>query len=637
MLSNRKQLLDRMRDLDRRMQKLGHRSFRTPEHLLRLRGGIAAFLLWGSGIVSLAQAQDFVAVAVPDIAAHVAFSTGASWVDYDGDQDLDLFVVTGFSANRNNVLYRNDGDDTFVSVTDSPLATDGAQNVCSTWADYDNDGATDSFVSGLDVDGSVLYRGLGGGVMQINTTAGLTSISLKGTGCAWGDYDNDGFLDLVVAVLAGVLGMSGGNRLFHNDGDGTFSEVFGDPVVTTPDTHHHPTWSDFDGDSDLDLFFATGPVGSTAVDRLYRNELIETGIASFTPIATGVLATDPRDSQTLSWADYDNDGDLDCYAINYTSVPNQLYRNDGAVFTKITTGSIVTDLGRAHGLAWGDYDNDADLDVYVVRDNAQSNRHYRNNGDGTFTTVTTGPHVTEARSNYGVAAGDYDGDGDLDLFVPTARSEGPSLLFRNDLATGAHWLVVRCVGTTNNRQAIGTKVRVRAVVGGLPRWQMREISASTGYGGQGALDAHFGLGDAAIVDSLLVEWPSGQLDLHLGVGVDQFVSFEQAPISSVDPFEASLALHLQVAPNPFSDHAELRLTCPEAEEATISIFDATGRRVGVWPDNQRLRTEGGPNAGGTVRSVSLDGSRLPGSGVYLVRVSTKSGSVARRVIFLPSR
>jgi hypothetical protein len=178
---------------------------------------------------------------------------------------------------------------------------------------------------------------------------------------------------------------------------------------------------------------------------------------------------------------------------------------------------------------------------------------------------------------------------------------------------------------------------VRAVVDGSPRWQMREISASTGYGGQGALDAHFGLGDAAIVDSLVVEWPSGQLDAHLDVGVDQFVSFEQAPVSSVDPFETSPALRLQVAPNPFSDHAELRLTVPEAEEATISIFDATGRRVGVWLADEGIRTEGELSAGGTVRSVALDGSRLPGSGVYLVRASTKTGSVARRVILLPSR
>jgi hypothetical protein len=477
---------------------------------------IAAML----ALAAPARGQNFTPVVSADIAAHVSFSTGVSWVDWDHDGDLDLFVVTGFAANNHNVLYRNDAG-TFSRLLGVPMAQDGAESVCSTWADFDNDGDVDAFVSNLVNAGGMLYEGHAGAGLTLNTTAGIGGIGLKGTGAAWGDYDNDGDVDLVIAALVGQGGITTPNRLFHNDGDATFTEITAEPPVSMLDSCHHPTWSDYDGDGDLDLFFASGGPGFTKRDQLYRNQLRETGAATFVRITTGVIATDFRDSQVLSWVDYDNDGDLDLYAVNYSSVPNQLYRNDGGTFTKVVAAGIATDAGAAHGVVWGDFDNDGDQDAYVARDLRQSNRYYRNEGDGTFTTVTTGLFVNEALSNYGAAAADYDGDGDLDLFVPTARSEGPSLLLRNDLVPGNHWLVVRCEGTISNRSAIGAKVRAGSRIAGTMRWQLRELLAGTSYGGHNALDAHFGLGDAVVVDSLRIEWPSGLVEVLTGVGVDR--------------------------------------------------------------------------------------------------------------------
>lgn len=588
-----------------------------------LTAAVTAAALGTLAPAGTARAQTFTPAGIPDIAAHVSFSLGASWVDYDNDGDLDLYVVTGFAPNNDNVLYRNDGGGALTRVTGVPLTMDAAESACSTWGDYDNDGDIDAFVSNLVNRGGLLYEGHAGADLTLNSAAGITEAAGKGTGAAWGDYDNDGQLDLVVAALYGQGGINTGNLLYHNSGDGTFARVLTGPEVSTLDSHHHPTWSDYDGDGDLDLFFATGGAGSLKLDRIYRNMLKESGAATFEPITTGPIATDFRDAQTLSWVDYDNDGDLDLYAINYSSVPNQLYRNDGGAFTKITTGAIVTDAGAAHGVVWGDFDNDGDQDAYVVRDLHQSNRYYRNEGDGSFTSIVTGSFVNEGLSNYGAAAGDYDRDGDLDLFVPTARREGPSLLYRNDLANGNHWLTLRCQGTLSNRSGIGAKVRVHATIDGQPRWQMREILAGTSYGGHNALEAHFGLGNAALVDSVRVEWPDGLVDRFANVAAGQTLTIVEnstVPVlASVERASAgargvALEWHLfgfdgrtvTVERAESADGWATLGSVRVAPRGRVPFADASarpGRRYGY-----RLRLEGpdGPPGGGPVGEIWLD-------------------------------
>jgi len=576
---------------------------------------------------SPAAAQTFTPVASPAFAAHVAFSTGVTWVDVDLDGDLDLYVAVGFSANNANVLYRNDGAGGFVAVTGVPLVQDAAETACSAWADADNDGDIDAYVSNLVGQGGMFFRGQGGADLTLETGAGLGGVSHKGTGCAWGDFDADGWVDLVVAALFGQGGIVTGNRLYHNDGDGTFTEIAGGPATSTLDTHHHPTWSDYDGDGDLDLFFASGPIGSTGTDRLYRNRLKEDGAASFEAITTGVIATDPRDSQVLTWADIDDDGDLDLYAINYTSVGNQLYRNDGAAgFTRLTTGAIVTDAGAAHGAVWGDFDNDGDQDVYVVRDLGQNNRYYRNDGAGVFTSVTAGAFVNDGLSNYGGAAGDYDRDGDLDLFVPTARSEAPSVLYRNNLASGSHWLVVSGQGTVSNRSAIGAKVRVHATIGGVPRWQMREIAAGTSYGGHNALEAHFGLGDATVADSIRVEWPSGMVDLMVGVAADaRLVVIEGSAPVAVESGPARTAWFQGGAPNPFRARTTLRFALARAGPVLLRVYDTAGRCMATLVD---------ADLPAGAHAAVLDAKELPAAGIYLARLSAGGRETVGRIVLL---
>lgn len=589
----------------------------------RIRFAVATLALGLVAGATSVGAQVFTPVSIPDMTAHVAFSTGGSWVDFDGDGDLDLYVVVAFSGNNDNVLYRNDGGDTFVRVTGVPVAQDTADTVCSSWADVDNDGDLDAYVTALGSRGGRLYERTGGSWV-VNGSSGISGTATKGVGCAWGDYDRDGHLDLVISTIFGQLGMATGNRLFHNLGDGTFAEVLGSPVSATG-LHHNPTWADFDGDGDLDLFFASGPVGGLGPDHMYRNRLVETGVADFEAITTGVLATDQRDSQVLSWADADNDGDLDCYAINYTEVGNQLYRNDGALgFTKITTGTIVTDMGAAHGVAWGDFDNDGDLDVHVARDNLNSDRYYRNDGNLTFTRLTTAA-TSPFRSAYGVAAADYDQDGDLDLFLPTARNEAPSVLYRNDLASANHWLELACEGRASNRSAIGLRVRVRATIGGVPRWQLREIASNTGYGGQNALVVHFGLGDATVADSVRFEWPSGQVDVLTAVAADTLLAIVESENTTDVPRAGSVdvARRIRILPSPLTGRGSVAFWSAHAGAARVTLHDLQGRCV-------RTVFDGAAPAGWS--NEPLDRAWMPGSGVYWIRLRTAAGTWARPVV-----
>ena len=189
-----------------------------------------------------------------------------------------------------------------------------------------------------------------------------------------------------------------------------------------------------------------------------------------------------------------------------------LYHNNGdGTFTKITTGTIATGNGDSGGAAWADVDNDGDLDLLVTNLGGQNEFFYLNNGDGTFTKITQGNLVNSGGAGISAVFTDYDRDGFLDLFVANFNQD--NWLFRNK-GNSNGWLTVKCVGTASNRSAIGARVRAKATIGGKTIWQLREISYGDGVG-NGTLTAHFGLGDATIIETLRIEWPSGIVqELH---------------------------------------------------------------------------------------------------------------------------
>jgi len=434
---------------------------------------------------------------------------GASWMDFDNDGRVDLFVA-------NVALYRNLGGGAFAKIVIP--GNNGRFGI--SWADIDNDGDLDlaaASVTGLG--GSRLFRNQGAaGFERVLTGAWADSLGLSGWACAWGDYDADGLVDL---AITGFGSATLRNKLLHNLGNASFVRDTTTDVTVDPAPHTVPSWSDFDLDGDLDLSIGAGPAnGSLGPDYFYRN-LGPGTTPRLDRITTGALATDIRDGQICNWIDYDNDGDLDVYITNYLNQSNHLYRNDGGTLVRvIDVGPIVTDSGINTASVWNDFDNDGDLDCFVTR-MGSVNRYYRNEGNGTFAAVALG-NLTLVDS-YTACAADYDEDGDVDLFVG-ANALFAKGLYRNDLAAGRHWLRVRLTGIVSNRAAIGARIRVRAIIGGQPVWQQREVSAQNTFDGHSDLELHVGLGSATIVDSLEIVWPSGRRELLTQLAVDRRLS-----------------------------------------------------------------------------------------------------------------
>jgi hypothetical protein len=240
-----------------------------------------------------------------------ANANNCGWADYDNDGFLDLFVA---NSDQNDFLYHNNGDGTFTRVTNNAIALKTGNSQGGSWADYDNDGLPDLFVSRVN-EPNLLYHNEGHGMFTTVTNGIIVHDVSVGQGTSWGDYDNDGYLDLF------VVNPNARNFLYRNNGDGTFSKITNGAIVTDIGNGHGCGWADYDNDGYLDLFVANrlGP------NFLYHNN----GDGTFTRVTNGVVPTDAADAVSGAWADYDNDGFPDLFVTELNSFANRLYRNNG--------------------------------------------------------------------------------------------------------------------------------------------------------------------------------------------------------------------------------------------------------------------------------------------------------------------
>ncbi|HEX9427642.1 MAG TPA: CRTAC1 family protein [Candidatus Polarisedimenticolia bacterium] len=497
---------------------------------------------------------------------------GACWFDYDNDGWQDIYFVQSGPLpgaprtpdSPHSRLFRNQGDGTFVDVTDKAGVANasGYGNGC-TAGDYDNDGDDDLYVTNFGP--SVLYRNNGDGTFTDVTAAAGVANGRYAASASWADYDNDGRLDLFVATYVDFTmddqkfcgnvrknrrsychpDAYGGlpDRLYHNEGNGRFKDVARAAGVWDPNGKGlGAVWFDADNDGDLDLYVAND---ATAND-FYRND----GNGRFTDrtFVAGVCCSEdgkPESGMGTDAGDADGDGWLDLFVTNLSNETNELYHNlkgQGTFSIETYPAGLgeISLLATGWGTAFYDYDNDGDLDIVVTNGHPmddiaeesdiityeQKPFLFQNQGTGTYREVgaETGAYFRTPETGRGLAVSDYDNDGDLDLlFTPNNRK---ATLLRNEGGAAAgHWITLRLVGVRVNRDAIGARVTVRA--GG--RTQTAEVRSASSYLSQNDMRLHFGLGSATRVDGIEIRWPARvkQVETIGALPADQFVTLRE--------------------------------------------------------------------------------------------------------------
>ncbi len=451
---------------------------------------------------------------------------GISWADFNSDGLLDLFVPTAGSSP--NKLYMNNGNGTFTEVAAVVGLNDLANTITCSWADYDNDGDLDLVTTATGAP-TRLWRnnretGTDTSFTSVETAAG---ISMSGAQMVvWADFNNDGFVDFYSPVSSSASSPDG---LYKNNGDGTFTNVsssagVNNQVSTLLEQAVH--WGDFNKDGYPELFIGNLQTGGESL--FYLNNGNETFTSTASTYGFNIAG---RGSQ---WIDYNNDGNWDfcfaSYAGGTTAIPVNLYRNNGNnTFTEIGSSSGITDNLISWGVTCGDVDNNGYEDIFVAVSGQSTNcQLYLNNGNGTFSNATSTSGLGSL-VQLEAAFGDYNNDGWLDLYTSGSASNGNKLFLNNGI-TGKHWIQIDLSGIASNKSGVGAQIDV--IAGSLK--MMREINTGVGYRSQNQLRAHFGLDVNTNVDSIIVRWPSGTVDVLTNVSPDQIITIAEGETVPVE-------------------------------------------------------------------------------------------------------
>ena len=503
--------------------------------------------------------------------------SGALFFDFDADTHLDLYVVnatsipppvaeqTSQTQHPRNILYHNNGDGTFTDVTDRAGVGDTGYGVGCAAADINNDGYPEIYITNYGR--NILYHNNGNGTFTDITQQAGVGDERWGTSCAFLDYDVDGDVDLYIVnymkyaiaenrwwetrgirtycsptdQIAGSHFVGEPDVLYRNNGDGTFTDVTKASGISHRALGLAVAVGDYDNDGYPDIHIAN----DMEADLLYHNN----GDGTFTETAdltgTGYDGNGfPGSGMGSAFGDYDNDGYLDLVVSNASSLPVILYQNESTAF--FTDVSFTVGIGAVTlpyfkwAVEFFDYDNDGLLDLFVANGHLQENIalfsdstypqsdllfHNTRRQDSTYHFRDASAEVGLTRLpkmvSRGAAFGDYDNDGDIDIFLN--NSNQPATLLRNDGGNSNHWLTIQLIGTQSNASGIGTKVIVEA--GDLSLY--KEVHSGASYLSQSDLRVHFGLGKQTEIDTLEIRWQSGHIERFSNVKSNQILRIKE--------------------------------------------------------------------------------------------------------------
>ncbi|RZW55651.1 MAG: T9SS type A sorting domain-containing protein [Flavobacteriaceae bacterium] len=519
----------------------------------------------------IAFADRATALGMSHSAGTTFLGNGISFFDYnnDGWDDVTMCSETGTALK----FFKNVNGTFVEEVLITPAITYNTKQV--NWVDIDNDGDKDLFVTS-DTDGNRLFENTGSmTLVDITTTAGIPTGNLYTYGASWGDYNNDGFLDVYISNRDEV-GFSTPNYLYRNNGDHTFTDV-STTVGLNTDAHSSfcSAFFDMDNDGDQDLFVANDR--NIYPNFLYKNN----GDGTFTDISASSGAGIYMDAMSATIGDYNHDGWMDIYITN-TFEGNVFLRNNG----NETFQDVATSTGTEfNAIGWGslffDAENDMDLDIYVSgkldgNPSLIPYAFYENHNDGTFSEPSPTGFESDNSSSYANATGDFNNDGLFDIVVSNDFDDN-MFLWENQTTTTNNYLKIKLEGTVSNRDGIGSVIEI----GIGANKQYRYTLCGEGYLSQNSSNEIFGLGSHTMVDYIKVTWLSGIVDYFYNVNANQLFNITEGngTLSILNYPKSGLKIY----PNPAENM--LNIKSPERINS-VEIFNSLGQNLGDFDYDQ---------------------------------------------------
>jgi|GEM_PF-1577425 len=468
-------------------------------------------------------------------------SRSASLADIDNDGDLDLMFQGGSGAQQ---LFRNNligtGSMTYTNISGSLPFDPNDSNIAlgtswsAAWGDYDGDGNIDMFVGQSNIGGNgAVLRGDGlGGFTNESVAIGLDDPGFH-QNVAWVDIDNDRDLDLILAMEGPEK-----HEIYLQGPGGSFTPV-GASVGFQEDfgtKSYGMAIGDTDGDGDLDIYISTCIGFNNIRNNFYENQLAQTGTLSFIDIADTNGTQFMQNSYGAEFLDFDDDGDLDLFMVGADGQLSKIWRNDGGnQFTDVDTitgHALLSDVsGDLNGGRAVDYDNDGDLDLFFhdhkpLNGKDAARKLYRNDGNWEFTDVTVSEGLSATNEGaYDSTWADIDLDGDQDLIAPTDSGTDERVFISDASTNGNHWMYIKLSGPTDNTTGIGAALYATLDEGtAQERTIRREANTNAGTFNQSDLPVHFGLGSATQIDELRIEWPDGTIQTIQDLSADQYLT-----------------------------------------------------------------------------------------------------------------